>query len=196
VLVEIIVIAAADNQSVAERVSKAALGDRNSLGYDFALALLTYQWRFSPATGDQFHSLYGQWALLAVLLVLTAFLVVLAARGGAGFARVFFMTWAVVIAATGLGAVTRAAVVDGRILQGASRFQFALFSDIGPSQYVFVAGLALGLVVAVAAGLTAVAVRRDEAVAAPADAVEPGPDQREDAPTTQIERAPSEPDPA
>ena len=199
VLVEIIVIAAADNQWVAQHVSDAALNHPGSLGSDFAFALLTFQWRFSPAVGDRLHSLYGQWALLGVLLVVTAFLVLLVARGRAGFARVFFGTWTAVVAATGLGAIVRAAIADGRLLQGKSRFQYALFSDIGPSQYVFVAGLGLGLVVALAAGLTAVAARRDEDAAAPAVtgaqpvAARP-PDARDDAPTTQFERGPSEPD--
>src|SRR4051794_32900136 len=46
VLIEVIVIAAADNQWVAERVSDAALDHPDSLGYDASLALLTFQWRF------------------------------------------------------------------------------------------------------------------------------------------------------
>jgi hypothetical protein len=210
-LVEIIVIAAADNQSIAQRVSDAALDHQGSLGYDFALALLTFQWRFSPAPGDRFHTLYGQWVLIGVLLVVTALLVLLVARAGAGFARVFFGTWAAVVAATGLGAIARAASADHRLLGGKSRFQYALFSDIGPSQYVFVAGLGLGLLVALAAGLTAVAARRDTDTPAPprsaAVAAVAAPPQ-DDAPTTQFERGPdldatrqfrppaAEPDPA
>ncbi len=220
VLVEIIVIAAADNQSVAQRVSDAALEHPGSLGYDFALALLTFQWRFSPAAGDRLHTLYGQWALIAVFLVVTAFLVALVARGRTGFGRVLFGTWAAVVAAAGIGAIVRAAIVDGRLLQGKSRFQYALFSDIGPSQYVFVGGLGLGLLVALAAAFTAVAARRDaEAESAPtarpaaATQVLPAarrrphrqpvapsqpagrePDPRVDAPTTQFERTPAEPE--
>lgn len=195
-LVEIIVIAAADNQWVAEKVSNAALNHPDTLGYDFALALLTYQWRFSPAAGDRLHSLYGQWALLGVLLVLTAALVALAARGRAGFARVFFGTWTAVLAATVVGAIVRGAIVDGRLLQGRSRFQFALFSDIGPSQYVVVGGLGLGLLVGLAAGFTAVAARR-EAEHAPAVAAAPVPEQRRadpraDARTTAFERPPAD----
>jgi hypothetical protein len=209
VLVEIIVIAAADNQTVAQRVSDAALRHPGSLGYDFALALLTFQWRFSPAAGDRFHSLYGQWALIGVFLVVTAFLVAFVARGRAGFARVFFGTWAAVVVAAGIGAIVRAAIVDGRLLQGRSRFQNALFSDLGPSQYVFVGGLGVGLLVALAAAFTAVAARRDADVAAsaqpasaqpasaqPAQQVPPRePDPRVDASTTQFERAPVEPEP-
>src|SRR5436309_1511195 len=84
------------------------------------------------------------------LVLLVALLVLLVARAGAGFARVFFGTWAAVVVATGLGAIVRAASADHRLLGGKSRFQYALFSDIGPSQYVFVAGLGLGLLVALA----------------------------------------------
>ena len=199
VLVEIIVIAAAGNQWVGDRVNDAA-DQPGTLGYDAASALLTFYWRFGVASNDPFHTVYGQWALLGVLLVVSTFLIALAARGPARFARVFFGTWAAVVVATGLGAIARGAIVDGRLLQGKSRFQYALFSGIGPSQYVFVAGLALGFVVGLAAGFTALAARRDDEAPARregfAPVVTPAPvEQRsggaDEAPTTQFEQRPS-----
>jgi hypothetical protein len=199
-LVEIVVIAAADNQWVASRVSKTVFDSPSSLAYDFALSLLTFQWRFSPASGDRFHTLYGQWELIGVVLVLTAFLVVLIARGEPTFPRVFFLTWAVVVAATGIGAIVRAALWNSQLLQGRSRFQFALFSAIGPTQHVFFAGLALGFVTGLAAGITARLTRRDTvapAAAAPpaaAPAMTAPPAAAEAAPTAQFERPPAEPD--
>lgn len=186
VLVEIIAIAAADNQWVAQKVS-----DRNDVlgttGNDLAFTLLTYQWRFAPRSGDVFHVLYGQWTLIAAVLVLTALLVGLASRSTARFAPVFFGAWAAVVAATCVGAIARGAVVDSRLAGDRSRFQFILFSNYGPSQYAVVAGLVLGFVVALAAGFTAIAARRGRQT--PPPAVAP---MRDDAPTTQIERPPSD----
>lgn len=188
VLIEIVAIAAADNQWVAQRVS-----DHNDVlgttGNDLAFTLLTYQWRFSPRAGDVFHVLYGQWALIAVVLVLTALLVGLASSASARFAPVFFGSWAAVVAATCVGAIVRGAVVDSRLAGGRTRFQFILFSNYGPSQYVVVAALVLGFVVAIGAAITALSARH-EPQAVPAS----GPVQlpRDDAPTTQLERRPDD----
>src|ERR1700710_136677 len=94
VLTEVVLIGAADNQWVAQRVSDHALDHQGSAGFDLAYALLTFQWRFAPTSTDVFHSLYGQWALLAVVLLGTALLVLGVSRGPASFSRVFFGTWA------------------------------------------------------------------------------------------------------
>lgn len=186
VLVEVVAIAAADNQWVAQRVS-----DHNNVlgttGNDLAFTLLTYQWRFAPRSGDVFHILYGQWALIAVVLVLTALFASLASRVAATFAPVFFATWTGVVAATCVGAIVRAAVVDSRLLGDRSRFQFILFSSYGPSQHAVVAGLVLGFVVGLAAAITAIAARKEET---PAPVVA----QRGEPPTTQVERPPADAD--
>jgi len=204
-LVEVIVIAAADNQWVAQRLSDNALSNTGAVGHDLTLSVLTYQWRFSPSSNDVFHILYAQYALLAVVLVGTALLVLAAARGEARFARVFFGAWTGVIAASGVGSMVRGFVLDSRMLGGQSRLRFALFSDIGPTQYVFVGALALGMLVGLAAGLTAVMTRRraePEAGRVAEPVPEPVPavpaqrdvDSRDEAPTTQFERPRTEAD--
>lgn len=156
-LVEIAVIGGAANQVVARRVSEAIFDDSTTASFDWGRSLLTYQWRFTPLATDTFHVLYGQFALIGATLVGTVVLVLAAARGGAGFWRVFLATWAAVIASTAVGAVARGLVVDpAGVGEGdKSKLRFALFGTFSASQFVFVAALVLGLVVALAAGLAA-----------------------------------------
>lgn len=189
VLTEAVLIAGADNQWVVDRLTKSAAQHSGSLGSDLSYAVLNFGWRAQPLPIDVINFLHAQWAMLALIVALTAFLVWLAARG-AGFASVFFGTWTAVAAATSVGAIVRNALIDSSVMQGQSRFHFALFGQIVvSSKYVLISGLGLGFIVGLVAGIVAALVSRREVVPA---AVGDRPVVRDDAPTTQLERPPAD----
>lgn len=185
VVFELVLIGGADNQWASRKIAD-AIGTEPGLGTNAARSWLVYAWRAGAARGDTFHAWAAQLALIGTVVVLTALLVWAAARGTGGFGRVFLGTWTAVVAATQLAVVVAGVVVDPDIYgYPANRLDAALFGgptlDVtvrlrprvgppvhaplvavfgGPDGATLVAGLGLGLLVALAAGLTAVLARR------------------------------------
>lgn len=177
-VVELVIIAGIGNPAVSDRIAE-SIGPDSGLGSNAARAALVYRWRVTAASGDTYHVWLAELALVGTVLVLTALLVWAAARGPAGFGRAFVGTWTAVVVATLVGMVVRGVVIDpgGYTPYPGGRLNAALFGPLAPNGITCVAGLALGLVVALAAGLTAASARRTVGVVVPApapDAYAPG----------------------
>ncbi len=155
-LTEVVLIAAGANQGVSNELVKRIRDHLDRFVANVGESALTYQWRFSPPASDPAHLWSAQLVLIGTVLAVTALLLLVLVRGGAGFGRVFVGTWLAVIVATQTGAVARGFVVDQRFYtQTGSDLRFAFFGQTAPSGYTFVAGIGLGLFVALAAAITA-----------------------------------------
>lgn len=162
VLVEIVAIGAAGNQWVTQRVANSILRSYVTGGSDGArylkATLINYNWRFAPRGDDHVHAWLSQLLMILTVLVLSALLVGLVVRGPVTFGRAFAGCWMAVVTATMVGSWVRGLVRDQS--GNAARITKAAFGDFGPNATTFLAGVILGLVVAVIAGAFAVASRR------------------------------------
>jgi hypothetical protein len=165
----LILIAALGNQWVTDSIARHA--NAGTFGDRMAHSMNQYAWRFSPPSGgDAGHVWVANLANVGAVLILTLLLVPVVCRGKGGFWQAFFGAWFTVVAASLLGAYARAAVVDQSKLTGYAgqgKPDQILFSTISPGAATAFAALAFGLVVGLAAGITAVMTRRTEVIAAP-----------------------------
>lgn len=172
-LTMLVLIAALGNQWVSDAITRHFASNGNA--DEFARALNVYAWRFSPRGGHDFgRSWISSICLVVVVLVLTLLLVAAICRGTGSFFQAFFGAWTVVIVATLLGQYARAAVLDTKLYLGsgsADKTNAIFFSALSPGALQVLAGLGFGVVVGLAAGLTAVLSRRTDVVA---PAVPPG----------------------
>ncbi len=162
-LTELVIIAAADNQWVSDRIGRNELRTNSVALRSLANSWLTYTWRLSPRAGANADQLWGsQIALVLTVLVVTGLLVAAVVRGPVTFGRAFFGTWTAVIAATLLAGFVRGLIEPFGKLQMAnsSRLTRAVFGPFGINQGTVAAGFALGLVVALVAAIVAVTSRR------------------------------------
>jgi hypothetical protein len=170
-LTELIVIAAADNQWVSDRILRDELRTNSLTLRSLANSWLTYTWRLSPRDGANANQLWAsQIALVVVVLGVTALLVTAVVRGPITFGRAFFGTWMAVIVATLVGAFVRGLIEPfGKLqLANSNRVTRAAFGSFGVNQGAVAAGFGLGLLVALLAAIVAVVSRRT-----PADAPDP-----------------------
>ena len=162
-------IAALGNQGVTNSIAHHATG--RTFRDNIARSVTTYQWRVRPRGG---HDFAREWvsslALVGTALVLTLLLVAVVARGKGGFWQAFIGTWMSVVVATLLGTYVAALVVDESKLglPAASKANSVFFSPVFPASYALAAGLGVGFVVALVAGVTALASRRTKVLTAPA----------------------------
>jgi hypothetical protein len=157
---ELVIIAAAANQWVSKKIVT-DIADHVSFRYRVEQSWLTYNWRLTP----QSH-LTREWgaqlALDVATLAVSGLLVwALVRRAAATFWRAFLTTWLAVIVATLVGSVIRGLVLPTSEagLPGGDKVTSAVFGAAGPSQYVFVGAVILGLLSAWIAGVVAVTTR-------------------------------------
>jgi hypothetical protein len=100
--------------------------------------------------------------------VVSLLLITAVCRGPVTWGRAFFGSWMAVAVATMLGGYVRSAVVDTHAQGQGGRYEQALFGTVSPGSIVFLAGVLLGLVVAIVLGIVGPLTRRvpDGAVAA------------------------------
>jgi hypothetical protein len=174
-LTEIIVIAVADNQWVSDKISR--LNPTSHIEDGLRAVGLVFAWRFTPQHGDSAHLWAGSLALIGTTIVLSLLLMVAVIRGPVTFGRAFFGTWMAVVVAVFIGAFVRGLVVDLRAPGQGSRLDQALFGVLKPDSVSFIAGLGLGLIVAIVVGIVAPATRRPPVVpletAVPAGTAQP-----------------------
>jgi hypothetical protein len=172
VLMEILLIGFGANQWVSDKIQRDDPADFRSRAIESSW--LTFTWRFTPRSGLT-RLWVSELVLIGAVLVLTALLVWVLARGPVSWARAFFGTWLAVVGGTLLGAFGRGLVdpFGETALPHTDRVTRALFGPYGPTSTVFVGGVGLGFVVALLASIVAVAARRS-GTAAPA-AIEAGP---------------------
>jgi hypothetical protein len=164
-LVELVVIAAGCNQKVSHSAVGYAGSHPNGFLGQVCQASLAYAWRFSSQPGSARHLLLSQFAVLAIVFVLTAALASALARGAVTFGRAFLGIWLAVIVATEVGSIVQLLIVDERTPgHHYGRLTYALFA--APNGYNFFAGLCLGFLTALVAALVAVATARPVAVPA------------------------------
>ena len=171
VLLEFVVIAAGDNQWVADKITR----DTTASFTDRILesSWLTYNWRFT-------HGVYstaqwgGQLLLVLTTFVVTAALVFVLLRGPVTWARAFFGTWLAVVFASLVGAFVRGLVAPDPafMLPGANRLMRSVFGTSGPSVRVVAVSVVLGAIVALVTSIVAVSTRRAPSV--PGDGVGTG----------------------
>jgi hypothetical protein len=168
VLTELALVAGLCNQAVTRSFAHYVAGRQTSLP-DYSLgtvrSVATFGWSFAPLHGES-NAVWGsQFAAIAVLLALSALLVLAVSRGPVTFFRVFFAVWGVVAAVTAVAVVVRGLVAGPATLRSnTSRLGDALFHDVDGA--VIVAGLGLGLVVGLVAAIVAVTTRRPTEVSA------------------------------
>lgn len=169
VLVEIVVIGAACNQWMTQRIANSIIRSYISGGSDgaryFKATLINYNWRFAPRADDHVHAWLSQVLMILTVLVVSALLIAAVVRGPVTFGRAFVGCWLAVVAATMVGSWVRGLVRDQSGNQ--SRITKAAFGDLGPNGTTFLAGVLLGLVVALVAATFAMASRRPVRAAAP-----------------------------
>lgn len=165
-LTELVVLAAVDNTWVADKIFKtpsptrpvtAAL-DSDLFKLHMRESLVVFRWRFTPGAGDHQHIWLAEILAIAAVLVVSLLLIAAVVRGAITFWRAFFGTWTAVIVAALVAAVVRAAVVDERFEAHSSRLDQAVFQ--GPNALWIVAGVLLGVIVALVVAVFAVAIRR------------------------------------
>lgn len=171
-LTELVVIGAACNQWVTEKVAhsitRSIITGGSQGSQDLRAAVLTYNWRFGPQRGDTDHIWLSQVLMILTVLVLTALLVAAVVRGPVTFARAFAGCWMAVIAATLVGAYVRG-FVRNETGTSALRITRAGFGNLGPNTVTMFAALVLGLAVALVGATVAVLTRAP----APAEAERP-----------------------
>ncbi|MBN9621321.1 MAG: hypothetical protein J0H43_16590, partial [Actinobacteria bacterium] len=174
---QIVVIAAADNQWVANRIAKHVATSHSGAQVHLGQSWLSYAWRFSPLSGDHYHVWLSNLLLVLVTIVLSTLLVFAFVRGPVTFFRAFFGVWLAIVAATQVGAVVRGLVntLPADPSQG-SRVIRAMFGSFGPTSQTVWASAALGLVVGLITAIVAVATRRKTGGPAPLAAVAPAPE--------------------
>lgn len=166
----LVLIGALGNQWVTDHIAKDVVG--SSFTDNVKRAALTYQWRFSPRGGSDFaHFWLASLCLVGTALVLTFLFVAVICRGKGGFWQGFFGAWFAVVLATIAGAYERAAVIDAHRFLGTSssgnKANVIFFSSLSPNSFTIAAGLGFGILVGLAAGLTALISRQTEVLAAP-----------------------------
>ena len=163
VLTPLVLIAAIGNQAVSKRFAD-YLSDHATTAPDYTVgafkSLLTFRWRFAPASGQSTHAWASSFAGIGTLLVLTWLLVWIVARGSVTFPRIWVTVAAIVAAVTPIAVMVRNVVI---VPQRPGPLQSRLgqsvygYADFGP---VVVAGVALGLIAGLFAALVAVITRR------------------------------------
>ena len=177
VVTQIVIIGAACNQWVSDRIGnqilKSALNNGSATVRDFKQSLIAFGWRYAPRSFDHQHIWLSQLLLIATVLVVSGALVSLLTAGPIGFGRALFGAWASVLFATVVGAYVRG-LVNGGNTSSSPRVTQALFEQLGPNTPTIFAGMVLGLVTGLVVGIVAVQTRRP-ATAQPAAAPgEPG----------------------
>lgn len=173
VLTELVVIGAACNQWVINRIRRQLIEDvdRDAFGLrGLKASLTTYAWRFTPESGDHDHIWLSEMFAILTVVVVSGLLISVALHGRATFGRALLTCWMAVIAATGLGGWVRGLVqnVPGNSL----RVTKAVFGPPAPGAVSFFASVVLGLAVGLVAGIVAVATRRPAVVAAAPEAAQ------------------------
>jgi hypothetical protein len=136
-------------------------------------ALIVYNWRWAPETGDVDHIWLSQMLMILTLVVVSGVLISVVLGGPVTFGRALLTCWMAVVVATVLGTYVRGLVED---TPGSNlRITKAVFGQIAPGPEAIFASLALGLAVGIVAGVVAVATRRPATPEVPADAPEPPP---------------------
>jgi hypothetical protein len=160
-LTEIVVIAAASNQWVSERIAQQiqrSMVNGGSQGVrDLKATLLVYNWRIAPQPGDTQHSWLGQMLMLVTVLFVTGAVLAIVVRGPGSFGRVLLTGWIAVVAATALGAYVRGFVTDTQT--SGLLLTRAVFGPLSPNSFSFFASLVLGFVVGLGAAFVARATR-------------------------------------
>lgn len=169
-LTELVVIGAVGNQWVTERVAhsltRSFINGGSQGSQDLRAAVLTYNWRLTPQSGDTAHTWLSQVLMILTVLVLTALLVGAVVRGPVTFVRAFAGCWMAVIAATLVGAYVRG-FVRNETGSSALRITRAAFGSLGPNSVTMFAALVLGVVVGLAGAIAAVVTRAPAATAEP-----------------------------
>ena len=179
-MTEVIVIAAAGNQAVTDKILSNA--GPHTLKGGFEESLETFAWRVSPRSNDIFHVWAGSLSLIGATVVLSLLLIFATVRGPLTFGRAFFGTWLSVIVATMLGGYVRGLVIDTPARSTHGIPARALFSTLAPGSTTFLAGVALGLVVALVVAIFGVVTRRpDDAALAEGDRDELSDNERAEA---------------
>jgi hypothetical protein len=191
----LILIAALGNQWVTDSIARHA--NAGTFGDHMAHSVDQYAWRFSaPSGGDLGHVWVANLANIGAVLILTLLLVPVVCRGKGGFWQAFFGAWFTVVVATLLGDYARAAVVDMSKLPGYAgqgKPDQILFSSISPGAATAFVALAFGLVVGLAAAITAVTTRRTEVIAPQPVPTFGAPWTRDDEPDQSWQAAPAPP---
>lgn len=174
---EIVIIGAACNQWVSDRIGdqiiRSALHNGSPTVRDFKQALFAFNWRYAPRSFDHQHNWLSQLLMIFTLLVLSGAVISLVARGPITFGRALFGCWAAVVFATVPASYVRGLVSEGNT-SSSPRVTQALFEQLGPNTPTIFAGLVLGFVTGVVAGLVAVGTRRAPVVERGPEPGQPG----------------------
>ena len=160
VLVELVVIAAACNQSVSKHAQHYFVDHETSFLGRAVGSVLQFSWRVKPLSGDNhdgFHVFYSELAAIVVFVVVSALLTLVVVRGPVTFWRAFFGVWTAVFAAACLARVA-GAFVTKPLAGHTDRASFAVFDTVTGLTTFF--AVVVGLLTALIAGSVAVATRR------------------------------------
>lgn len=162
-LAQLVIIGAVCNQWVTKRAADSIPNETSRALRNIKVALLTYNWRFTPQDSDHQHIWLGQTLLILTTLVVSCVVIAVVVQGPSTFVRAWFGAWTAIAFATMLGAYVRGLVNDAAGTDG-SRLTRAVFGPLGPNAVTFFAGLVLGFVVGLIAGVMAVTSRRSASV--------------------------------
>ena len=182
----LILMAAIGNTSVTDTLT------RNAKGHSFKdgvlLSLTTVQWRFGAASGDHSRIWLGQLLGDLAAIVLIFLLVWIVANGRGSFWQAFFGAWACAVGALMVATYVNTAVVNTSGSNASKAVVVFFAQDTATSTFALFGALVYGFVIALVAGLVALATSTRaemvDASAAPAQSTEyyPSPqDQREGA---------------
>jgi hypothetical protein len=163
VVTQIVIIGAACNQWVTERIGnqilRSALNNGSPTVRDFKQSLIAFNWRYAPRSFDHQHIWLGQILMILTLLVVSAAVISLVTRGPITFGRAFVGSWAAVVFATVLASYVRGLVNEGNT-SSSPRITKALFEQAGQNTPTIFAGVVLGLATGLIVGAVAVQTRR------------------------------------
>lgn len=133
---------------------------------DGVLASLTsVQWRFGAGQGDTIREWAAHLVANGAFLVLLFLLVWIVARARGGFWQAFFGTWACAVAAAMVASYAGVAELNTTALERAgntSKLYFVFFGPLTAGTTTLFGALMFGFVIALVAGLVAVASRKRE----------------------------------
>jgi hypothetical protein len=157
-VIEFVVIVGLGNQWVSDKIAK--LDPSTFMGAGLRNVALVFAWRFTPRPSDHDHLWLAGLLLIVTTIVVSLLLITALCRGPVTWGRAFFGSWMAVAVATMLGGYVRSAVVDTHAQGQGGRYEQALFGAVSPGSIVFLAGVLLGLVVAIVLGFVGPLTRR------------------------------------
>lgn len=159
------IIAAIGNPTVTDTIRRHATGHTFKDGV--LLSLTSVQWRFGAAAGDTNRVWAAHLVANIVFLVLLFLLVWIVSNARGGFWQAFFGTWVCAVAAAMAASYAGVAVLNTTAFEAAnhvSKLNFVFFGPNTAGASTLAGAIMIGFVIALVAGLVAVATRKRDIV--------------------------------